>query len=290
MNWNFVGVDFGQARGYTAIAVLERAELRGKYDYAVRAYEKTVALRLRYLERIPLGTSYTEVVERVAEVTRNKQLGRRCQLGVDGTGVGRPVVDQLRKAKPEAILMPVTITAGQTETMDQGFYRVPKRDLIIGLQLVLQRGGLQIAAKLPFARKLVEELEAVEVRISPAGNEQYAAWREGTHDDLVFAVALAYWSAQKAYPNGPQGNDRWWTNIQQDDAERMIREWKAAEERRNCWGAWWRAEGLPERATGERPLVDEHSTGRCGEDDQRVEGGGGKAEWPRIGTNNDEKS
>ena len=26
MNWNFVGVDFGQARDYTAIAVLERAE------------------------------------------------------------------------------------------------------------------------------------------------------------------------------------------------------------------------------------------------------------------------
>ena len=236
MNWNFVGVDFGQARDYTAIAVLERAELRGKYDYAVRAYEKTVALRLRYLERIPLGTSYTEVVERVAEVTRNKQLARRCHLAVDGTGVGRPVVDQLRKAKPEAILMPVTITAGQTETMDQGFYRVPKRDLIIGLQLVLQRGALQIAAKLPFARKLVEELEAVEVRISPAGNEQYAAWREGTHDDLVFAVALAYWSAQKAYPNGPQGDDRWWTNIQQDDAERMFRQWKAEEERRNGRG------------------------------------------------------
>src|ERR1039458_7128189 len=52
MKWNFVGVDFGQARDYTAIAVLERAELRGKYDYAVRAYEKEVALRLRYLERI----------------------------------------------------------------------------------------------------------------------------------------------------------------------------------------------------------------------------------------------
>src|ERR1035441_3818618 len=49
MNWNFVGVDFGQARDYTAIAVLERAELRGKYDYAVRAYEKEVALRLRCL-------------------------------------------------------------------------------------------------------------------------------------------------------------------------------------------------------------------------------------------------
>ncbi len=66
---------------------------------------------------------------------------------MDGTGVGRPVVDLLRRARLEAILMPVTITGGQTETTDQGFYRVPKRDLIVGLQVVLQRGGLQIAAE-----------------------------------------------------------------------------------------------------------------------------------------------
>jgi hypothetical protein len=129
--------------------------------------------------------------------------------------------------------MPVTITGGQVETMDQGFYRVPKRDLIIGLQVVLQRGGLQIAAGLKFGQKLVEELMAVEVRVSPAGNEQYAAWREGTHDDLVFAVALAYWSALKAYPNPLQGNDRWWTNAHQDDARGMFRKWKAEEERLN---------------------------------------------------------
>src|SRR5664280_1530832 len=90
--------------------------------------------------------------------------------------------------------------------------------------------GLQIAAGLEFGQKLVEELMAVEVRVSPAGNEQYAAWREGKHDDLVFAVALAYWSVAKAYPNPPQGNDRWWTNAHQDDAGRMFRKWKAEEE------------------------------------------------------------
>ncbi len=231
-----MGADFGKSRDYTAIAVLERAELKGGFDYAVLAHRKEIALRLRYLERIPLGTSYPEVVERVAEVTRNKQLAGRCHLAVDGTGVGRPVVDLLRRARPDAILMPVTITGGQVETMDQGFYRVPKRDLIVGLQVLLQRGGLQIAAGLKFGQKLVEELMAVEVRVSPAGNEQYAAWREGTHDDLVFAVALAYWSVAKAFPNGAQGNDRWWTNAHQDDAERMFRKWKAEEERLNGHG------------------------------------------------------
>jgi hypothetical protein len=234
MNWYFVGVDFGQARDYTAIAVLERAELRGDFDYAVRAYRKETALRLRYLERAPLGTPYPEVVERVARVTRSRQLAMRCHLAVDGTGVGRPVVDLLRRAGHEAILMPVTITSGQMETQEQGFYRVPKRDLMIGLQVLLQRGGLQIAAELPFARKLVEEMEAVEVRVSAAGNEQYAAWREGTHDDLVFAVALACWGAQKAFPGGQRDCDRWWTNGYQEEAGRMFERWKWEEERK--WG------------------------------------------------------
>ncbi len=186
-------------------------------------------MRLRYLERIPLGTPYPEVVERVAAITRNGHLARRCHLAVDGTGVGRPVVELLRRSKPDAVLMPVTITGGQAESNDQGFYRVPKRDLIVGLQVLLQRGDLQIAAGLPFAEKLVEEMMAMEVRISPSGNEQYAAWREGTHDDLVFAVALAYWSSQKAYPRRRE-EDRWWIAGRAQDAERMFSRWVAEEQ------------------------------------------------------------
>jgi hypothetical protein len=236
MNWYFVGADFGQSRDYTALAVIERAELIGDFDYAVWANRKKAALRLRHLERLPLGTPYPEVVDRVVEITQDPKLAYRSHLAVDGTGVGRPVVDLLRGARPASILMPVTITGGQMETWDQGFYRVPKRDLILGLQLLLQRRGLQIAAALPFARKFVEEMEAVEVRVSAAGNEQYAAWREGTHDDLVFAVALAYWSAQKAYPKPPEGDDRWWTNRHQDDAGRMFRRWMEEERRRNGHG------------------------------------------------------
>src|ERR1035441_3006784 len=139
MDWYFVGADFGQSRDYTAIAVMERAELVGSFDHAVLAHRKDVALRLRYLERIPLGTPYPEVVERVAAVTRSRQLAGRCHLAVDGTAAQRPVVDLLRQSRPEAVLMPVTITGGQMESTEQGFYRVPKRDLIIGLQMLLQR-------------------------------------------------------------------------------------------------------------------------------------------------------
>src|ERR1035441_9177845 len=66
-----------------------------------------------------------------------------------------------------------------------------------------RRGGLQIAAGLALGKTMVEEMMAMEVKVSAAGNEQYAAWREGPHDDLVFAAALAYWSAQKVYSPGP---------------------------------------------------------------------------------------
>src|SRR5580658_3267655 len=96
----FVGVDLGQSRDFTAIAVVERAELPGEWSAATYSRAKTAALRLRFLGRVELGTPYPDVVERVARVTRSRELVGRCQLVVDGTGVGRPVVDLLRRARP----------------------------------------------------------------------------------------------------------------------------------------------------------------------------------------------
>ena len=55
---------------------------------------------------------------------------------------------------------------------------MPKRDLVAGLQVLLQEGRLQIGAGL-------------RVRTTHAGNEQFGAWREGQHDDLVFAARSA---------------------------------------------------------------------------------------------------
>ena len=207
----FVGLDLGQSRDFTAIAVLERAELRGDWDPAMYAWRKTTALRLRHLERVPLGTPYTEVVDRVVVVTRSGELAERCHLIADATGVGRPVLDMLRRAELGCRrLWPVLITGGNLETYANGYYRVPKRDLIVGLQLLLQRRGLQIAKGLKFGPVLAREMAEMRVKITPSGNEQYGAWREGEHDDLVLAVALACWGARKAYPGGADGEEGWW--------------------------------------------------------------------------------
>jgi hypothetical protein len=223
MDQYFVGVDFGQSRDFTAIAVVEYAETTGDWDAVMFAYRKEVSLNLRYLERLPLGTPYVEVAEKVARITTSADLAGRCSLALDGTGVGRPVVELIRQAKPGCNVLAVNITSGLKETYDGGFYGVPKRDLILHLQVLLQCQLLQIAKGLEYGEDLVKELTAMQVKITPSGNEQYGSWREGTHDDLVFAVALAAWNAHRAYPNHPAGGEQWWRNRHEAEAARLFK-------------------------------------------------------------------
>jgi hypothetical protein len=236
-DWYFVGLDLGQANDYTAIAALHRAELTGAWDPVQFAYRKWVALRLRHLERIPLGMPYPEIVERVCTVMGSPELAGRSSLVVDATGVGRPVVDLLRRARLRCTMMPVLITGGERQRTEGGYYRVPKRDLITGLQVLLQSGGLQIAAGLREGAMLATEMAEMRVRVTGAGNTQYGVWREGVHDDLVLAVGLGCWGARKIYPNGPYGEEGYWRRNDQDKGNRLLR--------RNpgTAGDWGRAQG-----------------------------------------------
>ncbi len=50
--------------------------------------------------------------------------------------------------------------------------------------------------RVPFADVLINELRNFHVAVNIAtGHGSYEAWREGDHDDLVFAVSLACWYA-----------------------------------------------------------------------------------------------
>ncbi len=60
------------------------------------------------------------------------------------------------------------------------------------------------------------------VKVSTARHEQYGVWREGKHDDLVFAVALACWAVGKAYPKRKGRDEEWWTNPYEADMLRMF--------------------------------------------------------------------
>ena len=205
MGWFFVGLDLGQSHDFTAIAVVERVVRAGKFDPVDFGCEEIIQRQLRHLERVPLGTAYTEIVERVGRVVRTPAVRDQCYLVVDATGVGRPVVDMLRSARLPCRLMAVLITGGEQGGAANDYYHVPKRDLITGMRLLLEQGKLKIAAALEHGPTLIHEMAGMRVKMSAAGNEQYEAWREGTHDDLVLAVALACWGMGKIYPDRGKG-------------------------------------------------------------------------------------
>ena len=74
--------------------------------------------------------------------------------------------------------------------------------------MLLQTGRLKVAAGLKDARTLVHELLRFRVKIDPlTAHDSYGAWREGAHDDLVLAVAIAVWYAgrQRAADYGTDG-------------------------------------------------------------------------------------
>jgi hypothetical protein len=78
---------------------------------------------------------------------------------------------------------------------------VPKRNLVSALQAALQTGALKIASSLELAEVLREELLNFRIKINIAtGHDSYENWREGDHDDLVLAAAMAVWSARTPQP------------------------------------------------------------------------------------------
>ncbi len=167
-----IGADIGQAVDYTALAVIENQE----------------SSALRHIERLPLGTSYPDVVTHLAGMQAQLSGSR---LILDHTGVGRPVADML--TEKNVPFVPVSITGGKSTRCVDGVWRVPKRTLMHGLAGALETEQLKIAHGLPYIDILQAELKDFMVSISAAGHDSYNGKTE--HDDLVIAVALAMWRA-----------------------------------------------------------------------------------------------
>jgi hypothetical protein len=189
---HIIGLDLGQSQDYSAAAVIERTGRTPAY------YE------VRWLQRWPLKTSYQVIADETRDLVESdevaiqrvsswKTCSRPVALVVDKTGVGAPVVDMLKRLKLDPYA--VTITGGHEITRVSGRdYRVPKVHLVMCVQLLLNDGRLKISPDLPESKQLSEELHKFQIRKTPSGGAQYEApWREGEHDDLVLAVALAGW-------------------------------------------------------------------------------------------------
>jgi hypothetical protein len=229
----YLGLDLGQSRDYSALAIIEEQlyiggawanEVLYQEDYekglsagwvspaAITSYQAGIALRLseeygrpaevplavRHLERFELGTKYTDVVDGVASLVRSEPLRYMpAVLLVDKTGVGAAVLDSFTHAGLGTVA--ITLHGGSSVTWDpqRTGFRVPKRDLVTVTQVLLQNGRLKVASGLPESEMLKKELLNFRVKIDPkTAHDSYEHWREGDHDDLVLAVSMAAWFRQ----------------------------------------------------------------------------------------------
>ena len=127
-------------------------------------------------------------MEHVGALLNREPLQDNSTLVVDATGVGRPVVDMLYASGLNPIA--VTITGGDSVHLTDGIWRVPKRDLVGLLQVLLQpsrqpsqpennqpennqpennpennlEARLKFAAGLPLVSALVQETLALRVK------------------------------------------------------------------------------------------------------------------------------
>jgi hypothetical protein len=221
-----VGVDLGQASDFTAIAVLEKTIAPPETAMfspvgespSNRLVEGRAVYDLVYLKRPKLGTPYDTIARRVADlICELEPQGAFGELGqvtlsVDGTGVGRGVVDMLdaefkrrgttSKSIPRVDFRRVSVTGSNTSLKwperANGYWSVPKKDLVFPAVAAFQTGKIRIARGIKDRDALVNELKNYKRTTNIAtGNMAFEPWRESDHDDLLFALCLALWGWQQ---------------------------------------------------------------------------------------------
>ena len=143
-----------------------------------------------YLDRIPLGTSYPAIAHHVRRLYSG--LPSSTEVVLDATGLGGPVFEIFVGIGISPI--GVMITSGTAQSEDGKFLHVPKMLLISRLQALLHEGRLKIQKSLPEAAVLMGELLDYRIQYTAAGHMTFNA-REGRHDDLVLALAIACYRA-----------------------------------------------------------------------------------------------
>ncbi|MFN7985903.1 MAG: hypothetical protein U0529_00410 [Thermoanaerobaculia bacterium] len=176
--------DYGRAHYFTShVPIFTTPDGKETEDHPPLVHE------LRHLDRWR-AEPYPRLVDRTREVLARLPDG--TPLVLDVTAVGAAVVGLFDALRPDL----VRIVAAGAETRDGRTTRVPKRDLVGALAVLFETGRLRIAAGLPHVSVLTTELRRFRARVGPAP-ESADDWRDRDEDDLVLAVALAAWHAER---------------------------------------------------------------------------------------------
>jgi len=150
----YAGVDFGKLQDYSVLAVVKVED----------NYRK-----LLYLHEFPLGTPYTNVI---GHLVRANEKFHFSGVLVDQTGVGEPVLEEIRNQGVECEGLKFTV---QT-----------KENLLSGLKIMMEQGRLAI----PYHRRLCTQINEQQYSYSKSGHLQFSH-PASSHDDMLWALALA---------------------------------------------------------------------------------------------------
>lgn len=194
-----VGLDLGKEVDPSALVIVD-----------IRPPVTAPVYLVNHIERYPLGTPYARrlgderpsILRHVEGVTRRFPLmldgEPRCLLVPDQTGVGIAVMDIFRSSdRLVCPMLPITITATGKPHPDAGSWHVPKRDLAMVVQKLLQAERLKVNRQLTMTDQLIKELRDFRIKFSASGHDSYdGGARTDGHSDILLATACAVWVAE----------------------------------------------------------------------------------------------
>jgi phage FluMu gp28-like protein len=158
----YAGVDFGKLQDYSVITVLR--------------HEGEI-LKLVYVYQFPLETPYIQVIGHL--VRANQKFAFRSVL-VDQTGVGEPVLEEIRNQ-------------GLRNVEGVKFTVQTKEELLTSLKIAMEQNRLAI----PYHRQLCQQINEQQHEYSKSGHLQFSH-PENSHDDMLWALALAVTTSMRA--------------------------------------------------------------------------------------------
>jgi hypothetical protein len=178
----------------TGTAVLQKVK-----PPARRGQRSVATYHCRYLRRwLPPDTAYPILAKELNAMLADTL--RDCNLVVEA-GIGlRTVVSMLRRSRLPAQIRPVEVKTSAEDTYVGDAWKVGNGSLIETTRQVLQeermvfdeRMPANVLATTPPVRTIYQAILTYPFERATVANDAFAA-RNGEHDDLVLAVALACW-------------------------------------------------------------------------------------------------
>ena len=159
----YLGVDLGKRQDYSVIAVVTKQPNR---DH----------VHLLYYKRWPLETPYSSVIGSVRVIVEKLQNVQKCL--VDQTGVGEYIVEDMQKGG-------IPHVEGVMLTLQS------KQEILGHLKQLMQNELFTYH----FDIDLSAELNVEQFELTKTGQVQFSH-PDGTHDDILWAVALAVFATR----------------------------------------------------------------------------------------------